>query len=151
MQHDASVDTLSWWSCQSAVAHNWGLLNHPNSFCRGMFKLNVKLMQIHYSTCSLTLNVSATQYTCSPNGIYCTPLTSTVKSSLFTHAHSSPLSLAARLHWCCANCSYYINNGWTLSRQTSYIQIYVYVCIYFKNMDFGIRQTLNMSPLDPTR
>ena len=28
------------------------------------------------------------------------PLTSTVKSSLFTHAHSSPLSLAARLHGC---------------------------------------------------
>ena len=27
------------------------------------------------------------------------PLTSTVKSSLFTQAHSSPLSLAARLHY----------------------------------------------------
>ena len=29
------------------------------------------------------------------------PLTSTVKLSLFTHAHSSPLFLAARLHQCC--------------------------------------------------
>ena len=46
------------------------------------------------------------------------PLTSTVKSLLFTHAHSSPL-LAARLHRCCSNCSCYVNNGWTFSRQTS--------------------------------
>ena len=28
------------------------------------------------------------------------PLTSTAKSSLFMHTHSSPLSLTARLHWC---------------------------------------------------
>ena len=49
------------------------------------------------------------------------PLTSTVKSSLFTHAHSSPLSLAARLHQCHANHSHYINNGWTFSRQTLYV------------------------------
>ena len=46
------------------------------------------------------------------------PLTSTVTSSLFTHAHFSPLSLAAGLHQCCSNHSHYINNGWTLSRQT---------------------------------
>ena len=46
------------------------------------------------------------------------PLTSTVKLSLFTHAHSSSLSLAARLHRCHANCSHYINNGWTFPRQT---------------------------------
>ena len=39
------------------------------------------------------------------------PLTSTVKSPLFTHLHSSSLSLAARLHQCHANCSHYINNG----------------------------------------
>ena len=32
-----------------------------------------------------------------------TPLTSTVRSSLSTHAHSSPLSLAARLPQCCRN------------------------------------------------
>ena len=50
------------------------------------------------------------------------PLTSMVKSSLFTHAHSSPPSLAARLHWCHANCSHYISNGWTFFRQTSYFK-----------------------------
>ena len=48
------------------------------------------------------------------------PLTNTVKSSLFTHAHSSPLSLAARLHQCWANHSHYITNGWTFSGQTSF-------------------------------
>ena len=49
------------------------------------------------------------------------PLTSTVKSSLFTHVHSSPLSMAASLHWFHATCYCYINNGWTFSRQTLYI------------------------------
>ena len=39
------------------------------------------------------------------------PLTSTVKLSLFMHVHSSPLSLAARLHQCHANHFRYINNG----------------------------------------
>ena len=43
------------------------------------------------------------------------PLTSTVKSSLFMHVHSSPLSL----HWCHANHSPYINNSWTFSGQIS--------------------------------
>ena len=46
------------------------------------------------------------------------PLTNIVKSSLFTHAHSSPFSLAARLYQCRANCSCYINNGWTFSGTT---------------------------------
>ena len=55
------------------------------------------------------------------------PLTSTVKSSLFMHAHSSPPCLAARLHRCHANCSHFINNGWAFSRQTSYC---VCVCVY---------------------
>ena len=49
------------------------------------------------------------------------PLTLTVMLSLFTHMHSSPLSLAARLHWCHTNRSRYISNGWTASGQTSYI------------------------------
>ena len=43
------------------------------------------------------------------------PPTSTAKSPLFTRVHSRPLSLAARLHRCCANHSRYINNGWTFS------------------------------------
>ena len=53
MRRDALAGTLSWWSCQSPVAHSccpnitgktnsvskpFG--NYPNSFLRGMFKLN---------------------------------------------------------------------------------------------------------------
>ena len=44
-------------------------------------------------------------------------LTSTVKSSLFTNSPPSPLSLAARLHQCCANHSQ-IKNDWTFSGLT---------------------------------
>ena len=47
-----------------------------------------------------------------------------LKSS-FTYVHSSPLSLAARLHWCHANHSCYIYNVWTFSGQT----LYVWCCI----------------------
>ena len=43
MRHDAWAGTLSWWSCQSPVAHSCGLLNHLNSFCGGMFKFNAKV------------------------------------------------------------------------------------------------------------
>ena len=39
------------------------------------------------------------------------PLTSSVKSSLFVHAHSSPLSLASRLHQCPANHFRYTTKG----------------------------------------
>ena len=58
-------------------------------------------------------------------------LTRTVKSSLFTHVHSSPLSLAARLHPCYVNSSCYISNGWTFSRQTSYFC----VCVCFPGVN----------------
>ena len=51
------------------------------------------------------------------------PLTNTVKSSSFTHAHSSALFLAARLHQCHANHSHYINNGWTFSKQTLFFNL----------------------------
>ena len=77
------------------------------------------LMQSCCSTHSVILNATATQYTCSLNGVYHTHWL--VKSSLFMHVHSSPFSLAARLHQCCTNHSRYVNNGWTFSRQTSYI------------------------------
>ena len=63
--------------------------------------LTQNLMQIYCSTHLVILNVKATPYTCLLNSIYHPPLTSTVKSSLFMHAHSSPLSLASRLHQCC--------------------------------------------------
>ena len=56
------------------------------------------------------------------------PLTSTVKLSLFTHAHSSPHSLIIRIHHCHANHSHYINNGWTLSGLTHIIEEQVLQC-----------------------
>ena len=56
--------------------------------------------------------------------------TSTVKLSLFTHAHSSPLSLAARLHQHHTNHSPYISHGWTFSRQTSCVCVCVYVHLF---------------------
>ena len=65
MRCDAWAGALSWWSCQSPVAHSCGLLNHLNSFCGGMFILMQNLMQIHCSPCSVILNEMATQYTCS--------------------------------------------------------------------------------------
>ena len=115
--HEAG--TLSWWSCQSSVAHSFCLLSHLNTFHRGMFKHNAK-----FDSSSLLylviLNVTATQDTCSLNWCLLRPLTSTVKSSLFTHVHSSPLSLGARLHPCCANHSRCINNGWTFYGHPSY-------------------------------
>ena len=39
---DAWAGSLSWWSCQFSGAHSCSLLNHPNSFYRGMFNLNTK-------------------------------------------------------------------------------------------------------------
>ena len=90
-------------------------------------------MQIHCSTHSVILNVTATQYTCSLNSVYCPLQTTTVKSSLFTHAHSSPLSLASRLHQCHANCSHYINNSWATFvhiHTHAYMNTHIYTHIY---------------------
>ena len=73
-----------------------GLLNHLNNFCRGMFKLNVKfdadslLYLLRHCECASHTVHMLTQRCLPP------PLTSTVKSSSFTHVHSSPFSLAAR-------------------------------------------------------
>ena len=118
---DAWAGMLSWWSCQSPVAHSYGLLNHPNSVCGAMFKLNAKFnadsllyLLSHFECDSHTVHMFIQQ-------CLLPPLTSTVKSSLFTHAHSSPLSRAARLHQCHTNHSCCINNGWTFSRQASYM------------------------------
>ena len=99
------------------------LLNHPNSFRGGMFKLNAK-------SDADSLLYSFSHFECNSHTVHMLiqqcllpPLTSsTVKSSLFTHACSSPLSLAARLHQCHTNRSHYINSGWTFSGQTSYFQ-----------------------------
>ena len=119
--HDAGVDVLLWWSCQSPVAHSCGLLNHLNSFRRGIFKLNAKsdvdslVYSLSHFECDSHNTVHMlTQWCLLP------PLTSTVTSSLITPVHSSPLALAARLHRCHSNCSCYINNHGTFSGQTSY-------------------------------
>ena len=66
---DAWAGTLSWWGCQLPVAHSCGLLNHPNSFCGGMIKLNTK-HDADLLLYLLILNVMGTQCTCSLNGIY---------------------------------------------------------------------------------
>ena len=110
------------WACcrDEAADHSCRLLNHPNSFQGGMFKLNANFMQINCCTCSVTLNVTTTQHIFTQQCLL-PPLTSMVKSSLFTYEHSSPLSLADRLRGCCANHSPYINNGCTFSRQFLYV------------------------------
>ena len=83
---------------EAANAQSCSLLKHPNSFCGGMFKLNAKFD-------SDSLLYSFSHFECDGHPVHTltqwrlTPiLTSTVKSSLFTHAHSSPFSSPARLH-----------------------------------------------------
>ena len=81
-----------WWGYQSPVAHSCTLLNHLNSFHTGMFKLNAKfdadslLYSLKHFGCDGHTVHMLTQRCLLP------PLTSTVKSSLFTHPHSNPLS-----------------------------------------------------------
>ena len=41
-RRDSRVSMLLWRSCQTPAAHSCGLLNHPNSFRKGRFKLNEK-------------------------------------------------------------------------------------------------------------
>ena len=86
--------------------------------CGRMFKLNAKFdadsslyFLSHFECNGHTVHV-LTQW------CLLSPLTSTVKLSLFTHVHSSPLCLAAMLYRCHTNHSCYINNGWTFSGQT---------------------------------
>ena len=89
-----------------------------------MFKLNAKfdeyslLYSVSHFECDGYTVHRLTQQRLPP------PLTSTVKSSLFTHEHSSPLSFSVRLHQCCAHQSCYINYGWAFSGQNSSYIIY---------------------------
>ena len=105
---DAWVGALSWWSCQSPVTHSCSLLNHPNSFRGGMFKLNTKL------DADLSLYLLS-HFECNSHTVHILNSVYYPQFSLFMHVYSSPFSLAARLHPCCANCPCYINNGWTFS------------------------------------
>ena len=91
------------------------LLSHLNSFHGGMFKLNTK-----FDADSLLYLLSP--FECDGHTVHMLthwrllpPLTSTVKVSPFTHAHSGPLTLAARLHGSHAKRSSHINIGWTFS------------------------------------
>ena len=68
-RRDAWAGALSRWSCQSPVAHSCSLLNHPDSFHRGMFKFNAT-SDADSSLYSVILNVMATHCTCSFNSIY---------------------------------------------------------------------------------
>ena len=116
-------------SCQSLVAHSCGLLSHLNSFHGGIFKLNAKLD-------ADSLLYSLSHFECDGHTVHMLtqqhllpPLTSTVKLSLFTHVHFSPLSLAARLHQCCANHFHYINNVWTFSRPRVCAHAHMCACL----------------------
>ena len=128
--HDAWVGTLSWGSCRSPVAHSCNLLHHLNSFHREMIKLSPKsdadsllYLLSHFECDSHTVHMLTEQH-------LLPPLTSTVKSSLFAHVHSSPLSLAVRLHWCHTNHSNYINNGWSFPDRWQYTHTHTYICMY---------------------
>ena len=83
-----------WAPCcdEAANHHSSGLLNHLNSFHRGIFKLNANLMQICCFTHSVILNVMATQYICSLNSIYRPPLLITPASaSIKNNVEGAPL------------------------------------------------------------
>ena len=103
------------WSCQSPVAHSCGLLNHPNSFSGGIFKLNAKF-DADLLFYSVILYTTDTQYRVSLNGPHWLVQWSHHYSCIFQYT----LSLATRLHWCHTICSHYIS---------TYI-IYVYIAIY---------------------
>ena len=64
------MGVLSQLSCQSPVAHSCGLLNHLNSFCRGMFKLKAKFSVDLFLYSLSHFEATATQYTCSLSGVY---------------------------------------------------------------------------------
>ena len=83
MRRDAWVGALSWWSCQSPVAHSCSLLYHMNSFHGGMLKFNAKFyadlllyLLSHFECNGHTVHM-LTQWHLPP------PQTSTVK--LFVH------------------------------------------------------------------
>ena len=125
---DAWAGALSWRSCQSPVAKSCSVLNHLNSFHGGMFKLNAKsdadllLYALSHFECNSHTVHMLTQWRLPP------PLTSTVKSSLSIQAcafQSTPLGCQFTL-MLPANCSCYINNGWTFSGQTFIYHIYIY-------------------------
>ena len=116
--------------CDEAANHQLPIaevfLNQLNSFHRGMFKLNEKFdaASLLYSLSHFEIDGHTAHMLTQWRLPF--PLTSTVKSSLFMHVHSSLLSLAARLHRCHENHSHYINNSLTFSGQTSYNYAFIF-------------------------
>ena len=120
MRSDSWAGALLWWSCQSPVPHKQ--LNHLNIFCGGMFKLNAKFDVDSLFYLLSHLNVTATQYTCTLNSIYFAPWL--VQWSRYCSFMRIPVHYPWLPGYISgANCSHYINNGWTFSRQTSYKEL----------------------------
>ena len=123
MRCDAWAGVVSWWNCQSPVAHSCNLLNYPVVSAGECSSLMQNLLQIHCSTHSIILNATATQYTCAVNGVY------HLHWLLQWSHHCSRMCIPVHSPWLpgyvnvAKNCSCYINNGWTFSRQTSYMFI----------------------------
>ena len=129
MRRDAWAGSLSWWSCQSPVVHSCGFWNYLTHFCGGMFKLNAKFGED-------SLLYSGSHFACDGHTVHmliqgCLPplLTSTVKLSLFMHAHSSPLFLAARLCPWLTKCSCYIIMAWLFPDRPC-MYVFMYICMY---------------------
>ena len=140
-----------WERCHDEAA------NHPfpialafwclNSFHGGMFRLNARFDAdlllysfSHFERHGHTVR-RLTQQHLAP------PLAIPVNLSLFTHP--SPLSLASKLHQCCANNSHYINNGWTFSGHSSCVHVCVCVCTVIpQKWFFRTHQTLQSLHFD---
>ena len=123
-RRDAWVGVL-WWSCQLPIAITvdfWIIWIVSVEKCSSLMQIDTGslLYSLSHFKCNSHTGHTLTQWHLPP------PLTSTMTSSLFTHVHSSPLPLAARLHQCHTNCSHYINNGWTFSGQTLYALFTIY-------------------------
>ena len=118
---DAWAGMLSWWSCQSPVAHSCSLLNHPNSFSGGMFKLNAK--SDAYLLLSLLGLFECNSHTVHMlNGVYCP-----YWLVQWSH-HCSCMCIPVHSPWLpdymyVVQTNSYINNGWSFSGQASYFLI----------------------------
>ena len=81
-KRDAWAGVLLWWSCQSPVVYSCRFLNHPNSFRRGMFKLNAKFdaesllyLLSHFECDGHTVPITYSNSTSGPNTILLYPST----------------------------------------------------------------------------
>ena len=105
------------------------LLNHPNSFCRGMFKLNAKFDADSFAQLSPFEWNSHTIHTHSPMSIAPTDLYSEV-IIVHTCVFLSTL-LGCQVMQMCANHSNYINNGWTFYGEYTHTHTHTSSWFYF--------------------